>query len=211
MARPRSFDNDQVLAAVERQFRHGGYAGTSLDDIASVTHLGRGSLYAAFGDKHELFLRALGRYCERKAAEAETMLAGPGESAIARLWEYLQGNLRFVFDDPDRLGCMAGRFAVEADRSDARAAELIAECFARQRAALRDCLAAAQQHGALKAEADGDGLAAMLLTVVRGIDVMAGSGIDERLAEAALRHALTALPLAHQGEQVLEQLHSAAR
>ncbi|MEV0949040.1 TetR/AcrR family transcriptional regulator [Promicromonospora sp. NPDC050249] len=206
MARPRSFDNDQVLAAVERQFRHDGYAGTSLDDIAAVTRLGRGSLYAAFGDKHELFLRALGRYCERKAAEAESKLTGPGENAIARMWEYLQGNLRFVFDDPDRLGCMAGRFAVEADRSDARAAELIAECFARQRAALRDCLMAAQQYGALEAEADGDELAAMLLTVVRGIDVMAGSGIDERLAEAAFRHAFTALPLAHRGKQELERL-----
>ncbi|MFE3271251.1 TetR/AcrR family transcriptional regulator, partial [Streptomyces sp. NPDC059215] len=55
MARPTSYDREAVMAAVERQFRSGGYAGTSVDDIGRAAGLGRGSLYAAFGDKHQLF------------------------------------------------------------------------------------------------------------------------------------------------------------
>ncbi|MFE3271256.1 TetR/AcrR family transcriptional regulator, partial [Streptomyces sp. NPDC059215] len=55
MARPTSYDREAVMTAVERQFRSGGYAGTSVDDIGRAAGLGRGSLYAAFGDKHQLF------------------------------------------------------------------------------------------------------------------------------------------------------------
>jgi len=39
-----------------------GYHATALPDLLRATKLSRGSLYAAFGDKHSLFLRALDRY-----------------------------------------------------------------------------------------------------------------------------------------------------
>src|SRR3954471_4919836 len=60
--RPRSFD---VEAAVERAmgvFWSRGYHATALPDLLRATKLSRGSLYAAFGDKHSLFLRSLDRY-----------------------------------------------------------------------------------------------------------------------------------------------------
>jgi TetR/AcrR family transcriptional regulator, transcriptional repressor for nem operon len=60
--RPRSFD---VEAAVERAmdvFWSRGYHATALPDLLRATKLSRGSLYAAFGNKHSLFLRALDRY-----------------------------------------------------------------------------------------------------------------------------------------------------
>src|SRR4029453_3660075 len=60
--RPRSFD---VEAAVERAmdvFWSRGYHATALRALLRAPKLSRGSLYAAFGDKHSLFLRALDRY-----------------------------------------------------------------------------------------------------------------------------------------------------
>jgi AcrR family transcriptional regulator len=60
--RPPGFDKDRVVQAIERQFRRTGYAGTSVDDIAKARRLGRGSLYAAFGDKGKLYLRTLEAY-----------------------------------------------------------------------------------------------------------------------------------------------------
>ena len=62
MVRPRQFDEETVLCAARDQFWDAGYAATSLQDLMRVTGLGKGSLYAAFGDKHELFLRVLRRY-----------------------------------------------------------------------------------------------------------------------------------------------------
>ncbi|MER6876072.1 TetR/AcrR family transcriptional regulator, partial [Amycolatopsis sp. NPDC000673] len=64
MARPRTFDEKQVLNAVRDQFWDAGYAATSLEDLMRVSGLGKGSLYAAFGDKRQLFLRALRSYTD---------------------------------------------------------------------------------------------------------------------------------------------------
>ncbi|MEV0109957.1 TetR/AcrR family transcriptional regulator [Nocardia sp. NPDC050799] len=206
MARPRSFDRNQVLAAVERQFRRTGYSGTSLDDIAAVTRLGRGSLYAAFGDKHRLFLLTLGEYCDRKAAEAESMLTGSDESALQRLHAYLTGNARFAFDDLDGLGCMAGKFALEVGSSDPEAAELIGACFTRQRAAIEECLESARRHGDLDPASNPAELAAMLLALVRGIDVMAGARMAGKPMTAAVRQALAGLPATRRGRRVVQQV-----
>ncbi len=65
--RPRAFDPDVALSAASERFRTGGYAGTSLDELAAATRLNRPSLYSAFGDKKALYLAAL----ERMHARAE--------------------------------------------------------------------------------------------------------------------------------------------
>ncbi len=59
--RPRSFDPDAVLDQARAVFWNLGYAATSLDDLAAATGLNRPSLYAAFGDKHALYMAALER------------------------------------------------------------------------------------------------------------------------------------------------------
>lgn len=89
MARPRSFDRDQVLHAAERQFRSSGYNGTSVDDISAATGLGRGSLYAAFDGKHGVLLQAMAGYFARLGQGPRNMLAGPDEGALERLHAYL--------------------------------------------------------------------------------------------------------------------------
>ncbi len=78
-----------VLQAIEEQFRATGYAGTSLDDVAAATGLGRGSIYAAFGDKHELFMRSLSEFCERTEARVAAALDGPDDTALERLHTFL--------------------------------------------------------------------------------------------------------------------------
>ncbi|MFF4625442.1 TetR/AcrR family transcriptional regulator [Nonomuraea jabiensis] len=206
MARPLSFDKHKVLAIVERQFRQGGYAGTSLDEIASVSRLGRGSLYAAFGDKHKLFLRTLHDYCGRQEAAVAAALEGPDDTALQRLHDYLIGNLRNAFDDPDLLGCMAGRFALELGGSDTEAAQRISRTFAAQRYALQKCCAAAQRHGDLDPAVNPEEIAAMLLALARGIDVMARGGAEEKLMKATALRALAGLPTTDQGRRKLERL-----
>jgi AcrR family transcriptional regulator len=70
--RPRSFDPDEVLDKARAVFWNLGYAAASLDDLAAATGLNRPSLYAAFGDKHALYLAAL----TRSASEATAALGG---------------------------------------------------------------------------------------------------------------------------------------
>ena len=60
--RPRSFDTGAAVERAMGVFWSRGYHATALPDLLRATRLSRGSLYAAFGDKHSLFLRALDRY-----------------------------------------------------------------------------------------------------------------------------------------------------
>lgn len=76
--RPRSFDPDAALGAAAERFRAGGYAGTSLDELAVATRLNRPSLYSAFGDKKALYLAAL----ERAHTRAERGFARLGEADL---------------------------------------------------------------------------------------------------------------------------------
>jgi TetR/AcrR family transcriptional regulator, copper-responsive repressor len=57
--RPREFDPAIALARAGKTFLREGYAATSLDTLARAMDLNKPSLYAAFGDKHALFMRVL--------------------------------------------------------------------------------------------------------------------------------------------------------
>jgi len=194
MARPRSFDLDHVLHAAERQFRTSGYNGTSVDDISAATGLGRGSLYAAFDGKHGVLLQAMVGYYGRLGEAAPKVLGGPDEGALERLHQYL---LRAVHGVPlaadvppasDRAGaaCFAAKMALEVGASDPEVKRLANECFSVVRAAVADCVRAAQRNGDLDPDADADDLAYLLLTVIRGSDVVGAYGHSpERLTSIA--------------------------
>ena len=80
MARPRTFDRDEVLDRAVQLFWTQGYERTSVQDLVDSMGIQRGSLYAAFGDKKHLFLEALDRYEQTFRGEMERLLDGPGRA-----------------------------------------------------------------------------------------------------------------------------------
>src|SRR5581483_12128511 len=60
--RPRAYRPDVALGKALDLFRKGGFAATSLDDLSSATGMNRPSLYGAFGDKRELYIKSYQRY-----------------------------------------------------------------------------------------------------------------------------------------------------
>jgi AcrR family transcriptional regulator len=74
--RPRAYDPQVALARAAEKFWKAGYAGTSLDDLVEATGMNRPSLYAAFGDKRDLYLKTLEHYREEGRALARHALAG---------------------------------------------------------------------------------------------------------------------------------------
>jgi AcrR family transcriptional regulator len=76
--RPRSFDETGALEKATQVFRAKGYDGVTIDDLVAGMGVGRPSLYAVFGDKRAIFLRALRAYAERKGALAAKALLSPG-------------------------------------------------------------------------------------------------------------------------------------
>ncbi|WP_374470775.1 TetR/AcrR family transcriptional regulator [Phenylobacterium sp.] len=132
--RPRSFDPGEALDRARAVFWNQGYAATSLDDLARATGLNRPSLYAAFGDKHALYLAALGRARDEALAALAGGLERPGplRPLLSGLFEragaiYRAGDLGqrgcFIIgtavtqalDDPEARALTAG-FVGETDR-----------------------------------------------------------------------------------------------
>ena len=76
--RPRGFDETGALEKATQVFRSKGYDGATIDDLVAGMGVGRPSLYAVFGDKRAIFLRALMAYAEKKGALAAKALLSPG-------------------------------------------------------------------------------------------------------------------------------------
>jgi TetR/AcrR family transcriptional repressor of nem operon len=87
MARPRNFDEDDVIAKAADVFGRLGYAACSVDDLVAATNLQRGSLYKAFGSKRNLFERVLQRALagewQRDAASLDLVITALRELAQA--------------------------------------------------------------------------------------------------------------------------------
>ena len=63
--RPRQFDEDAVIDAMIELFWRQGFNATSLDDIAAATGLNRPSLYRAFGNKTDMYMKCLNVFAGR--------------------------------------------------------------------------------------------------------------------------------------------------
>lgn len=196
MARPRQFDEDAVLNAVTDQFRDAGYAATSLQDLMRVTGLGKGSLYAAFGDKHELFLRVLRRYMKSIDLGLRRSL-----DTTPRAIDALRSFVLSPVGDPDgvsaRRGCLLANTTTELASADHVVVEEARQSYERATALLAGGVERAQAEGDLPASADPVGTARALLAAQQGVTYMGRTGMDiETLAATARSLADQLLPTA---------------
>lgn len=89
MARPREFDEDRVIEALTKVFWEKGYEATSMQDLVKATGLLKGSLYGAFGDKKDLYMKALAHYDKTHIQAGIDMLSSnlSVEEKIGNLFE----------------------------------------------------------------------------------------------------------------------------
>jgi len=178
MARPREFDVDTALERAMQAFWAKGYESTSLDDLCEATGLGRSSLYAAFGDKHELYLRALGRY-EDGAAERIAAALAPPVPVRKAIAAFVNRLIEDIVAGPGRRGCFIGNCAAELARADRSAANRVRRSLERVEAAFHDALARAKAEGEIDASADVDALARFLTAGIQGLRLV-GKAKPER-------------------------------
>lgn len=113
MGRPREFDNDEVLDALQDVFWEHGYEGTSYADIMTATGLKKGSLYAAFGDKRSLYLQALGRYDKGNVSDGVAMLRNEDLTGAERISALMQSLVDAAETKRGRWGCLLCNAAVD--------------------------------------------------------------------------------------------------
>lgn len=174
--RPRAYDPDEALAQARDTFWHNGYAGTSLDDLSAATGMNRPSLYAAFGDKHALYLQTVERYIEagRAAMDAALDETLPLAEALLRVFD---GALAWYLPPREaQRGCLLiGTAAVEAVTDEA-----VRECLAAGLRAFDKAFERRLRHavhqGELSADADPVMLARVASALLHSMALRARAG-----------------------------------
>ena len=176
MARPRQFNEKKILAAVRDEFRKNGYTATSLDDLMRVTGLGKGSIYAAFGDKRRLFLSALKVYADATLTDVRMALSSD-RPAIERL--------RMLFERPDcgprgdgtYRGCFLANSTTELASIDKDVTALARGIYHAVEELIVEVVREAQRDGALSREIPAKDLGRLLLAIMQGEEFLQKSGM----------------------------------
>lgn len=186
MARPREFDEAEVLDAAIQQFWLHGYEATSVRDLAEEMGIAGASLYNAFGDKRALYRSSLNRYLEQTFRERIRRLecSLPSREAISAFFHEIVDR---SLTDKKRRGCMLVNSTLENVPDDRDFQQIVANFLSDVESFFQRCVAAGQREGTIGTSHTSEDFARLLLGVLLGIRVLARVRPDRELLEGMMR------------------------
>ena len=152
--RPRAYQPEVALGKALDLFRKDGFAATSLDDLSAATGMNRPSLYGAFGDKRELYIKSYQRYRDDARAAMGDIFRDelPIRKRLERIYAvaldiYLSG-------EAGPRGCFTVMTAASEAVSDPDIRAMVLEGFTELDKAFAACFRRAKEKGELPASAD---------------------------------------------------------
>lgn len=180
IGRPRGFDREAALDTAMRLFWRHGYEGVSFQQLTAALGVAAPSLYAAFGNKADLYREALDRYAAMRGA-LDLSFMDETLSLVEAVRLLLDGTARGLVDPKGEIGCMlnTGMIVSHPDHAD------LAQELTQRRAAFRILLATKLLVWVPQPRADR--LSHYLVAVMQGMAIEArdGCGLDDLLAVAA--------------------------
>lgn len=190
--RPPAFDREQALDKALHVFWARGYEGASMAELTEAMGINKPSLYGAFGNKEELFRKALEKY--RFGAVAYVAEAMREKTARAVVEKLLTRSAEFLSQPSQPCGCMV----VQGALSCSEEAQNIREELAGHRQAYQDTLRLrlerAQAEGDLPPDAQPAALARYVATVHQGMSVQASTGATREDLLQVVKQALAGWP-----------------
>ena len=188
--RPRAYQPDVALGKALDLFRRGGFAATSLDDLSAATGMNRPSLYGAFGDKRELYIKSYQRYrSDARAAMTDIFRDElPIRDRLQRIYAvaldiYLSG-------DAGPRGCFTVMTAASEAVSDPQIRALVLEGFSELDKMFATCFRVAKEKGELPEAADPAILAHLASATLHTIAIRARAQVPRKQLEAIVRGAI---------------------
>jgi AcrR family transcriptional regulator len=188
MGRPREFDTDAALDLALHVFWRKGYEGASMADLTEAMGITKPSLYAAFGNKEDLFRKALDRYVDGPGGYFRT---GLEKSTAREVVEHILYESVDAVTDPKNPGCLAVQGALCCgDAAETIKQELMAR-RSKGEGDLRVRFTRAIAEGDLPDTADAGDLARYISAILQGMAVQAAGGAPReqlrKLADMAMR------------------------
>ena len=190
MGRSRTFADTKLLAGTAQLFRRRGFFDTSLKDLERETGLMAGSLYHAFGNKKNVFLKSLDAYHHTVVQwRVETYLKGT--HPLKELIEFFRSTYR-VEGIPNP-GCLLTNTATEIGADDPEIQKSVEEGFSILRSAFVSQIRLAQAHDLVPANLSPALAAEFLLTAYQGVLVRVRNGAPEKVLDDTVRMVTGAL------------------
>ena len=172
--RPREFDTERALAAALRVFWRRGYEGASMAELTAEMGIAKPSLYAAFGNKEELFKKALDLYEREKLIYTAEALEEPTSRRMAE--RLLLGALDMQTSSSNPKGCMGVINSMPCGPEASSIRECVLERPESSRVALIGRLERYRREGDLPDDVDPETLARYITAVVQGLSLQASAG-----------------------------------
>ncbi len=193
MGRTKEFDPDAALQSALELFWRCGYEATSMADLVEHLGIGRASIYATFGSKHELYLKAMDRYAETRDPALLVELSQPGP-ALPAVRAMVRRFAAEAASPEDRLnGCFITNTAAELAPHDPAAARRVEISWEHVETPLHAALVRAQTQGELSEDRDPRALARMLFVLLQGVRVVGKASNDPARVRDAAEQALALL------------------
>jgi len=190
--RPRAFDPDAALDAALSVFWERGYEGASLSELTKAMGINKPSLYAAFGDKAELFRKIVDRYMALQTASWEQALQQP--TARLAVEQILNMAADGLTSGQNPHGCLLVQSALTCSQESDCIKQELALKRADSDLLLRDRFARAQVEGELSPNVDAVALSRYFSTILRGMSVEASAGAMRKDLQKVIDLAMKAWP-----------------
>ncbi len=188
--RPRGFDVDEALERAMLAFWEHGYEGASLATLTDAMGISTTSMYATFGNKEELFRKAMARYVEGPSAYLARALEEPTALGVATA--ILAGTVRTTTRPTSPHGCLGVQGALATSDSGREVRELLVAWRNNGYSSIQERFQRAVDDGDLPSGTNPAPLARYVHTLASGIAVQAASGVGrdelQDMVDAALRN-----------------------
>ena len=186
MGRQRNFDRQQVVDRAMRLFWAQGYDRTSIQELVDAMGISRGSLYATFGDKEQLYLTSLECYIDSSESNRRELLNSENP-AHEILTAYLNSLVDFAIGEGRQLGCLVTNSSVEFSPRRGKVYQRLRQVVEGMETRFEQLIRRAQQEGDISAEKDPQTLAHFLICQIQGLRVLTRAYPED---EARLRNAV---------------------
>jgi AcrR family transcriptional regulator len=188
--RPRAYQPEIALGKALDLFRNSGFAATSLDDLSAATGMNRPSLYGAFGDKRELYIKSYARY--RADARAGMIDIFSEELPIRqRLQRIFAAALDiYLSGEAGPRGCFTVMTAASEAVADPEIRAMVLDGLLELDKAFAACFRLAREQGELAPSADPKLLAQLASATIHTIAIRARARVPRPELEAIVNGAI---------------------
>lgn len=173
--RPRSFDRNKALERALGVFWQRGFAPASIADLCAAMEIKPPSLYAAFGNKEQLFMEAVDYYERTYWDETwDRMVTEPDVFEAISAFFHAAANILTMQEAP--CSCMVVLSAINVPAESGGVADALRAMREEGRSCFVDRVREGVAAGQLSAATDAEAVGMTLNTILEGMSIQARDG-----------------------------------